>query len=1073
MSALTSLLVRDEVVSVRQIEDALARQVLEGGELDTALLELDAASENALNAYRAASFRLPSVTRDEVMSVTAATRSLVPDTVARRFRIIPITHDTTSLLVATANPLGEAARAEISHAIGMRVECCIASEVRIEAALASYYGAQLSDRMERLAGRVDLLSAGSLPAVEPMQETPISGLADELFDDDDDEDDERAEDGTDRVRLPLDDAAGRVLEAKRKAENDQSSAAKAKPEPERAAIAAAARVVVSRTDDHTPVAVSPASAEGRKLKAAAAQLKRTKRGPAVPQGPLTTELAAQLLERADERDAVVDVFFRYARQYFDATALFSIREDRALGREVHNVPNMTDIHDLSVAIARGSMLDELVRTLLPRVGDLSRKEEDHPLAEALRRVDAQPSALLPIAIQRRVVSVVYGDRGGEYFRQSDLQPLIELLPEVSRAFERIIRTRKVLGMSMRANSIAAASAELGHAATQLNVSIVSAPIRQDVFDASKAESLLSARRALSALGAPRTAPPPPAAGPRAPQFQSQAQPQPSSQSDRPPRGRPGEGSDLDRIPTLQLPAVTDPAVEEAEAIEAALQERVAVEVPGESVPEPPPRGTGYLSKPPPGAGRYSSMREGEGDEPDLEPSSDTKPLRGARSHGARAAVVSAPDGQPEPQASDTTRSAAPRASKPPPGTGTYRQHDVSQEVVTLSSGPPQRVSSRPAPRHEEPREQHHPQRARSLFPPEPKTDASRRTSKRPPSAAPPARETRRDDRVSGTAPEHSPGAAARTIRSSRPPQATQSSRPPREPSVIVDTAAQLRALVEDLCKCGPDDEGETVKTLLRLGEDSLDLLVERFPGPLWFDRRRPYARLPFGRDTGPIARALAAFGDAALPRLIPLLRSNNADVRYYATLFVSDQVHPELLGPISERLFDDDPQIRLMVRDALPLYRQLPAFVQVLNTLRIRALDARSALPARLAAIDAITMLRDGASVPTLVELLTHADRQLSVPAHRALVSISCQDFGTSPRKWRSWYEDSQHRHRVQWLIESLMHSEQNLRSAAGIELQKVTQVYYGYVASAPKRDRERAQKRYQDWWDSDGRKKL
>ena len=305
-----------------------------------------------------------------------------------------------------------------------------------------------------------------------------------------------------------------------------------------------------------------------------------------------------------------------------------------------------------------------------------------------------------------------------------------------------------------------------------------------------------------------------------------------------------------------------------------------------------------------------------------------------------------------------------------------------------------------------------------------------------------------------------------------PSKNTQYPPAPREASVIVDTLGQTRGLIEDLCKCGPDDEAPTVQSLLRVGDEALDLLIERFPGPLWFDRRRPYARLPFGRDTGPVARALAAFGETALPKIVPLLRAQNADVRYYATLFASDRVHPELLVPIAERLFDEDPQIRLMVRDVLPSYRSLPSFAQVLGSLRTRMLETRAPVPARLAAIDAVANLRDGQAVPALVELLAHADRQLSIPAHRALVVITCQDFGTSTKKWRLWYEDNQHRHRVQWLIESLMHGEQNLRSAAGIELQKVTQVYYGYVASAPKRDRERAQKRYQDWWDGEGRKK-
>jgi hypothetical protein len=380
----------------------------------------------------------------------------------------------------------------------------------------------------------------------------------------------------------------------------------------------------------------------------------------------------------------------------------------------------------------------------------------------------------------------------------------------------------------------------------------------------------------------------------------------------------------------------------------------------------------------------------------------------------------------------------------------YHQQGVQSEVISLA--PASRRSSQPAAskarRSQPPRS--------SPLAPRPAAE-TKRSSKRPPPL-----DARREEPASSPAPEFAPL-----------PNTGRYLPLPREASVIVDTLGQTRALIDDLCNCGPDDEGPTVQSLLRVGEGALDLLIEKFPGPLWFDRRRPYARLPFGRDTGPIARALAAFGDAALPRIIPLLRAASPDVRYYATLFASDRVHPELLVPIAERLFDEDPQIRLMVRETLPSYRQLAAFGQVLGSLRTRMLEARAPLPARLAAVDAIANLRDGQSVPALVELLAHADRQLSIPAHRALVAITCQDFGSNTKKWRMWYEDNQHRHRVQWLIEGLMHGEQGMRSAAGIELQKVTQVYYGYVASAPKRDRERAQRRYQDWWDSEGRQRM
>ena len=78
MSSLTSLLARDEIVSVHAIEDALQRQVLEGGEIDTALLELGVVPENTLSAYLAATVGLQSVAREELMGVSDETLKLLP-----------------------------------------------------------------------------------------------------------------------------------------------------------------------------------------------------------------------------------------------------------------------------------------------------------------------------------------------------------------------------------------------------------------------------------------------------------------------------------------------------------------------------------------------------------------------------------------------------------------------------------------------------------------------------------------------------------------------------------------------------------------------------------------------------------------------------------------------------------------------------------------------------------------------------------------------------------------------------------------------------------------------------------
>ena len=50
------------------------------------------------------------------------------------------------------------------------------------------------------------------------------------------------------------------------------------------------------------------------------------------------------------------------------------------------------------------------------------------------------------------------------------------------------------------------------------------------------------------------------------------------------------------------------------------------------------------------------------------------------------------------------------------------------------------------------------------------------------------------------------------------------------------------------------------------------------------------------------------------------------------------------------------------------------------------------------------------------------------------------------------------------------MHEQAALRAAAGEELKTITKEYFGYYDDLPKRERERAQSRYREWWNSVGR---
>jgi hypothetical protein len=344
-------------------------------------------------------------------------------------------------------------------------------------------------------------------------------------------------------------------------------------------------------------------------------------------------------------------------------------------------------------------------------------------------------------------------------------------------------------------------------------------------------------------------------------------------------------------------------------------------------------------------------------------------------------------------------------------------------------------------------------------------DARRETVRRP--QQPPAR---RDPRSDGRTPAPAeivsiPDAVRESLRTSSPDGA-ESSAP-----IVLNLAGEAQRLIDDLMRAGPDDEKPMVDALLRLGDAALPQLQQRFPGPLWFDRHKPRQRMPPGRDLSAAARALYAFGDAALPYVAELMSAKPAETRLCATLFAADMVRPALLWPLYQRLFDPDGQVRLVATETLPLYRNVEGFGEVLKSLRGRVSDEREAVAGRLSAIEAIFGLRDPGSVELLAVLSGHRNRQLSVPAHRALVAITGNDFADSERRWRGWAEKNRGRHRIEWLIDGLMHGDERVRTTAGLELQKLTQVYYGYDPGAGKREREQAQTRYRNWWTIEGRR--
>jgi Type II secretion system (T2SS), protein E, N-terminal domain len=115
-------------------------------------------------------------------------------------------------------------------------------------------------------------------------------------------------------------------------------------------------------------------------------------------------------------------------------------------------------------------------------------------------------------------------------------------------------------------------------------------------------------------------------------------------------------------------------------------------------------------------------------------------------------------------------------------------------------------------------------------------------------------------------------------------------------------------------------------------------------------------------------------------------------------------------------------------------------------------------------AAGALGELRDPLAVPALIEVL-EGPPSLVRTAARALVEIAKQDFGQSRKKWLVWWETHKGADRVDWLLEGLSHKAPEIRFSASEELRLITGEYFGYHFDLPKREREEAKERWQQWW--------
>ncbi len=165
--SLGQMLLNDGILNQEQLAQALARQRKTRDRLGQILIEMKLLDEEVLLKYLSRQFRKEPINQQELESLDLDVVRLVPEDVARQYRIIAAERHGRKLIVATADPLNVVALDDLRRATGLDVDFKIGPSAAIQEAIDKTYRRMVSTEGIDDALRQDLgLTVGGAPLEE-------------------------------------------------------------------------------------------------------------------------------------------------------------------------------------------------------------------------------------------------------------------------------------------------------------------------------------------------------------------------------------------------------------------------------------------------------------------------------------------------------------------------------------------------------------------------------------------------------------------------------------------------------------------------------------------------------------------------------------------------------------------------------------------------------------------------------------------------------------------------------------------------------------------------------------------
>jgi len=145
---LGELLLKENMVTPQQLQEALGHQKSHGGKLGKAFVQLGYVRDEEITSLLSRQYGVPSINLDH-FEVDPTIIKVIPAETSRKYQILPLSRSGATLTIAMADPTNVFAMDDIKFMTGYNVEPVVASETSLEEAIDKYYGSSRSLQLKQ------------------------------------------------------------------------------------------------------------------------------------------------------------------------------------------------------------------------------------------------------------------------------------------------------------------------------------------------------------------------------------------------------------------------------------------------------------------------------------------------------------------------------------------------------------------------------------------------------------------------------------------------------------------------------------------------------------------------------------------------------------------------------------------------------------------------------------------------------------------------------------------------------------------------------------------------------------